>query len=366
MAALTAHRTLGASGLRVAPLCLGTMTFGAWGTPEDDARAQIDLYAEHGGNFIDTAIDYGRGTSEPIVGTALAGRRDKFVLATKFSFLDRDGDPTLGGNSRKAMVRAIEISLGRLKTDYIDVYFIHAWESRTPIEEVLRAMDDLVRAGKVLYAGIDNTPAWKVSEANTIARYRGWTAFSAYEGPYNLTERTVERDLTAMCADQGIGYLAHSPLASGLFSGRFGADDAMPLSPEDAARPENARKAQLQRRGILREATAKMAAAVNAIAAALGCSSSQVALAWLLARPNRPIPVLGARNLTQLEDNLGCLAVTLNAEQLALLDGLSAVELGEPQTTLASPFIHGGMVGPGLTLERKTGPAVTFDAGRGA
>src|ERR1700678_1046233 len=217
------YRLLGQSGLRVSELCLGTMTFGedwGWGSPKDEARKIYDAFREAGGNFIDTANVYTQGSSEKFVGGFFSGHRDSVVLATKYTNTLTANDPNAGGNQRKSMMQAVEASLKRLKTDYIDLYWLHIWDEITPIEEVMRAFDDLVRQGKILYAGVSDMPAWVVAKANVLAELRGWTSFVGLQIEYSLIERTPERELLPMAADLGLGVTAWSPLAGGLLTGK--------------------------------------------------------------------------------------------------------------------------------------------------
>ncbi len=221
---LDRYRLLGRSGLRVSPLCLGTMTFGTewgWGADRETSRAIFNAYAERGGNFIDTANFYTKGTSERLVGECMADARERFVLATKFTLNMRPGDPNAGGNHRKCMIQSVEASLRRLNTDYIDLYWLHAWDGTTPVDEVMRGLDDLVRAGKILYVAVSDTPAWKIAQCNTLAELRGWSRFIALQVEYNLALRDVERDLVPMAIELGLGVLPWSPLASGLLSGKY-------------------------------------------------------------------------------------------------------------------------------------------------
>ena len=346
MSTLDTYRLLGASGLRVSPLCLGTMTFGPMGTDEAEARRQVDLYAERGGNFLDTANMYGKGVSEEFVAGAVAGRRERFVIATKFSQIGREQYAGAAGNSRSALAHSLDGSLKRLKTDYIDLYFVHVWEGRTPTEEMMRALDDAVRAGKILYLAISNCPAWKVAEANTLARLRGWTPFIAYQGQYNLVERSAERDIIPMGIDHGVTLIPYSPLAGGVLSGRYTVADAT-----GDANPEGSRKAMLQRTGAFNARNMAIADAVREIAAATNHTPSQVAIAWLLTRPGRPLPVLGARTATQLEDNLGALTVTLAPEHVQRLEEVSAFDLGYPHALLANPRFVRAMADGGMKIE---------------
>src|SRR5712671_4169922 len=217
------YQLLGRSGLRVSDICLGTMTFGeewGWGAAKEEARKIYDAYREAGGNFIDTANLYTNGASERLLGEFLGGHRDEIVLATKYTNAAPGTDPNAAGNHRKSMVQALEASLKRLKTDYIDLYWLHIWDQITPIEEVMRAFDDLVRQGKILYAGVSDIPAWVVAKANTLADLRGWTPFVGLQIEYSLIERTPEGELLPMAADLGLGVTAWSPLAGGMLTGK--------------------------------------------------------------------------------------------------------------------------------------------------
>src|SRR5271163_2857864 len=217
------YKLLGKSGLRVSEVCLGTMTFGedwGWGASPEESRKVFDTFLEAGGNFIDTANVYTNETSEQLLGEFMAGHRDKIVLATKYTNAGPGKDPNAAGNHRKSMVQALEASLNRLKCDYIDLYWLHIWDQITPIEEVMRAFDDLLRQGKILYAGVSDMPAWLVARANTLAELRGWTSFVGLQIEYSLIERTPERDLLPMAADLGVGVTAWSPLAGGVLTGK--------------------------------------------------------------------------------------------------------------------------------------------------
>src|ERR1700678_695486 len=217
------HRLLGKSGLRISEASLGTITFGdewGWGSPKAESQKVYEAYREAGGNFIDTANFYTGGTSEKFLGEFMQGHRDSVVLATKYSNAAPGNDPNAAGNHRKSMMQAVEASLKRLKTDYIDLYWLHIWDQITPIEEVMRAFDDLVRQGKILYAGVSDMPAWLVAKANTLAELRGWSSFVGLQIEYSLIERTPERDLLPMAADLGLGVTAWSPLAGGILTGK--------------------------------------------------------------------------------------------------------------------------------------------------
>src|SRR5713226_3304472 len=277
------YKLLGNSGLRVSELCLGTMTFGedwGWGASPEESRKVYDTFLEAGGNFIDTANVYTNGTSERLLGEFMDGQRERIVLATKYTNAAPGTDPNAAGNQRKSMVQALEASLKRLKTDYIDLYWLHIWDQITPIEEVMRAFDDLVRQGKILYAGVSNMPAWIVAKANTLAELRGWTSFVGLQIEYSLIERTPERDLLPMAADLGLGVTAWSPLAGGLLTGKQmeagGAKDSRQSNPA----MQQFMKLDAHKENVARE--------VVAVAREGGHSPAQVALAWLRQR-SKPV-----------------------------------------------------------------------------
>lgn len=314
------YKLLGRSGLRVSELALGTMTFGedwGWGASKDESRRIFDAYAEAGGNFIDTAINYTDGTSERFVGEFIASDRDHFVVATKYTLGTRPGDPNFSGNHRKNMMQAVDASLQRLGTDHLDLYWVHVWDFTTPVEEVMRGLDDLVRQGKVLYVGISDTPAWIVSRANTLADFRGWSPFAGLQLRYSLIDRTAERELLPMARALDLGVTAWSVLGAGMLTGKYNRENP----PEEG---RIAARAASKERGL------SIAEAVIAVADEIGCTPSQVAIAWVRQQPGVLIPLLGARTLSQLEDNLGALGVTLSAEQLARLGDVSDIDLGFP------------------------------------
>ena len=337
------YKLLGRSGLRVSELCLGTMTFGedwGWGSSKDVSRKIFDAFAGAGGNFLDTADGYTNGTSEKMVGEFVASERGRWVVATKYSFNQRPGDPNAGGNHRKNMVQALEGSLRRLKTDYVDLYWVHAWDGLTPVDELMRALDDVVRAGKALYVGVSDAPAWVVSRANTLADCRGWSPFVALQIEYSLVERTPERDLLPMARALDLAVTPWSPLGGGVLSGKY---------TGKAATPEQGRLASFQIGDKLNERNLAIARTVAEVGKEIGHSPSQVALAWLRTRPGVQIPIVGARKLEQFKDNLACLDVALSEEALRRLDEVSRVSLGFPHDFLADPRIrdrlHGGTFG---------------------
>jgi|WetSurMetagenome_2_1015567.scaffolds.fasta_scaffold25393_3 aryl-alcohol dehydrogenase-like predicted oxidoreductase len=324
------YKLLGRSGLRVSELALGTMTFGqewGWGSSKSESKKVFDAYVKAGGNFIDSANRYTEGTSERFVGEFVAGDRDHFVLATKFTLWTRRDDPNACGNHRKNMVQALEASLRRLKTGYVDLYWLHAWDYTTPVEEVMRALDDLVRAGKVLYVGISDTAAWIVSRANTLADLRGWTPFTALQIPYSLVERSPERDLLPMAKSLDLAVTPWGILGSGVLSGKYNLK----------RKPDGERAKEF---GTLTDRNLAIASEVARVAAEVGATPSQVAIAWVRQRAGVIVPILGARTTAQLRDNLGVLGVSLSCEQVGRLDAASAIELGFPHEFLSNPFIR--------------------------
>jgi aryl-alcohol dehydrogenase-like predicted oxidoreductase len=319
------YKLLGKSGLRVSELCLGTMTFGeewGWGSSKDESRQVYDAFLEAGGNFIDTANVYTNGTSETLLGEFMAGHRDRIVLATKYTNAAPGNDPNAAGNHRKSMMRAVEASLQRLKTDYIDLYWLHIWDQITPIEEITRAFDDLVRQGKILYAGVSDMPAWLVAMANTLAELRGWTSFVGLQIEYSLIERTPERELLPMAADLGIWVTAWSPLAGGMLTGKQFAPGGAKDSRQSNEMVQQFMQSDVRKEAIVRE--------VLAVAGEIGRSPAQVALAWLRQRSQLVIPIIGARKLAQVKDNLACIDVKLTPAQVDRLDAVSKIELGFP------------------------------------
>ncbi|RYE41987.1 MAG: aldo/keto reductase [Hyphomicrobiales bacterium] len=317
------YRLLGRSGMRVSPLALGTMTFGqqwGWGADEGEAGRIFDLYVEQGGNFIDTAVNYTGGASERMLGKLIQGRRERLVLSTKFSMARDPANPNSGGNHRMNMVRSVEASLAQLDTDRIDLLYLHAWDFTTSPEEVMRGLDDLVRAGKVLYIGICNTPAWQIARMQTLADLRGWAPLVALQIEYNLLERTVEHELIPMAAELGLAVLPWSPLAGGLLTGKYGRAD---LAEQAQAEVSASRKGVIASSGHMTERGLDIADVVQQVAREIGASASQVAIAWTLANPAVTAPVMGARTVQQATDNLGALSLTLSAENLARLGAAS-------------------------------------------
>ncbi len=336
------YRLLGSSGLRVSEAALGTMTFGddwGWGAAKDEARKVYDAFCEAGGNFIDTANLYTNGTSESFLGEFMQGHRQSVVMATKYSNAAPGTDPNAAGNHRKSMMQAVEASLKRLRTDYIDLYWVHVWDQITPVEEVMRGLDDLIRQGKVLYVGVSDAPAWWIAQANTLAHLRGWSPFVGLQIEYSLIERSVERELIPMAKALNLGLTAWSPLANGVLTGKYhghGSSEAGRMSSDTMKQflPEKQR-------------TDRIVAAVKTVSDEIGRSMAQVALAWLRYRIMPVIPIIGARKLSQLHDNLASFDLTLSANQLKTLDEASRIELGFPYDLYAKEmprtFAYGGM-----------------------
>jgi aryl-alcohol dehydrogenase-like predicted oxidoreductase len=336
------YRLLGNSGLRVSEASLGTMTFGedwGWGTAKDESRKVYDAFRDAGGNFIDTANIYTNGSSETFLGEFMKGHRESIVLATKFSNAIPGKDPNAAGNHRKSVVQSVEASLKRLQTGYIDLYWVHIWDGLTPVEEVMRGLDDIVRQGKVLYVGISDAPAWWVAQANTLAQLRGWSPFVGLQVEYSLMERTPERELMPMAQALNIGFTAWSPLAGGVLTGKYHGHG----SSEQGRMNTDMMKQFLPER----QRADRVVAAVKKVSDQVGRSMAQIALAWLRHREVAVIPILGARKLTQLEDNLASFDLALSSEQVNILDDASRIDLGFPQELYVKEFPralrYGGM-----------------------
>lgn len=333
------YKLLGRSGLRVSELCLGTMTFGddwGWGASPKESRRIFEAFVEAGGNFIDTADIYTNGTSEKLIGEMVAEDRERFVLATKYTNSMPGNDPNAAGNHRKNMLQSLDASLKRLNVDYIDLFWLHAWDFTTPVEEVMRAFDDLVRMGKVLYIGVSDTPAWIVARADTIAELRGWSRFAALQVEYSLVERTSERELLPMARALGLGITAWSPLGSGLLTGKY----------RRSAEADSERRLDKVAFKEIDDINYSIAREVDRVAARMGKSAAQVALNWVRRQP-QVIPIVGARTAEQMEQNLACLTFALDDEQAERLNKISQIALGFPHDFLNSEvprsFMYGGM-----------------------
>jgi aryl-alcohol dehydrogenase-like predicted oxidoreductase len=346
---LSSFITLGRSGLRVSPFCLGSMTFGedfGWGASVADSETMIAAYLERGGNFIDTANIYTNGHSEKIIGDFFAhgrGNRDRVVIGTKFFGNLFEGDPNGGGAGRKALMQQCEASLRRLQTDYIDIYWLHLWDRTAPIEETLRGLDDLVASGKVCYIGFSDLPAWKVSQAQTLAHFRGWAPITAVQLEYSLLERTAEGELIPMAQEMGMGVMPWSPLKHGLLTGKFRRDG---VGSVDTKRTAMA--------AVPSEGDHVVIDALCAMADEVGATPAAVALAWVRSRPGVASTIIGARRLDQLEANLAALDLNLTDAQVAKLNAVSKPALnfpGEINTHLAPPVGF-----PGATVDGQTWP----------
>ena len=313
------YKLLGRSGLKVSELCLGTMGFGTeggWGADAQTSFKIMDAYAEAGGNFLDTANVYKLGSSEKIIGDYLTNHdRDQFVVATKYTLKDDGTNANASGNNRKNMMRSVEHSLKRLQTDFIDVLYLHIWDNITPIDEVLRGLDDLIRQGKVNYAAISDTPAWVVAKGNTLAELMGWSQFIALQVEYSLIQRTPERELIPMAKHFGMTVTPWAPLAGGALTGKY-------------LRGENGRvKAESNRRN---EDSERITREVMSIADELGVQPSQVALAWMMQQDFSCIPIVGATKIEQLAQNIKAAEVILSNEHKLKLHEASKITLGFP------------------------------------
>lgn len=329
-------KLFGRTGLRVSELCLGAMTFGetwGWGANKEVSRQIFEAYVEAGGTFIDTANHYTGGTSETFVGEFIREQRHRFVVATKYTLNPRPEDPNAGGNHRKSLIQGLEGSLRRLGTDYIDIYWVHAWDFLTPADEIMRALDDAVRAGKVLYVGVSDAPAWTVARANTLAEFRGWSPFAGLQIQYSLVERAPERELLPMAAELDLAVAAWSPLGGGVLSGKYRSGQERPADARFSTGTWGDAFLTGRNFAIVEE--------VRTVAQELGASPSQVALSWLMGRKgNVVIPILGARSLAQVTDNLASRHLRLDAGQRERLDKVSAITLGFPHDFLASASVR--------------------------
>lgn len=348
---LNNYITLGESGLRVSPFCLGAMTFGedlGWGTSVKESEAIIDHFIDRGGNFIDTANVYTFGHSEKIIGDHVGRhphKRDRLVIATKFYGNLFAQDPNGGGAGRKSLTQACNESLRRLQTDFIDLYWMHAWDVHTPIEETMRALDDLVRQGKVRYIGFSDTPAWKVAQAQLTARFRGWAPLVALQIEYSLLQRTVEGQLIPMARELGLGVTPWSPLKSGVLSGKYTRQNHGKVKADRGVWAESA----------LNDKTYDIIDELIAIAKSIDTTPARVALAWVQGRPGVSSTIIGARSIEQLEQNLGALDIGLTHEHVAKLDAMTEPQLDFPAgfVKMAPSFMHGG-----LTVNRVSAPVV--------
>ncbi len=331
------YKLLGRSGLRVSQICLGAMGMGeewGFGANEEESYKIYKAFVDNGGNFIDTANRYTEGTSEKYLGKFIAGMRNSTVLATKYTLYTERGNPNDGGNHKKNMVQSIEGSLKRLNTDYVDILYLHAWDFTTSVEEVLRGLDDLVRAGKVLYIAISDTPAWIISKANTIADFRGWSPFIAVQLEYSLITRDAERELIPMAKALDLAVTAWGPLAGGALTGKYLTDDNTPKRLKEGSKRLNEKSIAITKE-------------VVAIANEIGCTATHVALAWQYGQSQQIFPIVGARTEKQILDTLGVLNVTLSAEHMNRLNEVSKIDYGFPNDFLTGDVVknvvYGGM-----------------------
>ncbi|MDX2129248.1 MAG: aldo/keto reductase [Chloroherpetonaceae bacterium] len=318
------YKLLGKSGLRVSEFALGTMTFGTewgWGSDYETSKKVFDTYVKADGNFLDTANRYTEGTSEKWLGEFIKHDRDKFVVATKYTLFDRQGDPSFSGNHKKNMMRSVRDSLKRLGTDYIDLLWVHAWDFTTPVEEVLRGLDDLIRNGSVLYIGISDTPAWVVSQLNTMADLRGWSRFIALQIEYSLLQRTPERDLLPMAKAFDMAVTPWGAIGGGALTGKYLKGESGRVPTHSARRSDRANS---------------IATIVLEVAETLGVSPAQVAIQWSRQNNQQTIPIIGARSAEQLEDNLKTLGVVIPPELMTKLNDISKIELGFPHDFLTN------------------------------
>lgn len=330
------YQLFGHSGLRVSELSLGTMGFGTewkWGADREGSKKIFDLFALAGGNFIDTANRYTEGTSEKFVGEFVASDRDHFIVATKYSLRDRKDDLNFSGNHRKNLMRSVRESLKRLNTDFIDLLWVHAWDGWTPAEEIMRGLDDLVSRGLVHYIGVSDTPAWVVSQANTLAELRGWSRFAGLQIEYNLLQRTVEPELLPMAKAFNLTVTPWAPLAGGALTGKY-------LKGNKGRLPETSSR--------LTERSVRITRKVVEVAERLGVTESQVAINWTRQHKGQSmIPIVGATKVSQLEDTLGCLNWELPADALLELNEVSQIDLPFPQKFFAETgvldVLYGGM-----------------------
>ncbi|GJG88803.1 aldo/keto reductase [Gemmatimonadetes bacterium T265] len=344
---LTEFRTLGRSGLVVSPLALGTMTFGAprWGSPDDVSKAVFDAYVDAGGNFVDTADVYAKGRSEELLGGYVADRglRDQVVLATKFAFNAAPPNPNAGGNGRKNIRRALEGSLRRLRTGYVDLYWLHAWDVVTPADEVLHSLGDLVRAGLVRYFGLSDVPAWYAAKMATLAAAHGVPGPIALQLEYSLVERSIEREHVPAAFDLGLGVVPWSPLAGGFLAGKYAR--APTESAEGASGEGRLSGSNPFGNTKFTDRNWRVLDVLRDVAAAAGRAPAQVALAWASSRPGVAAPIIGASRVEQLHDNLASLDVQLTPEQLRTLDEATAPEPTFPYPIFApavNRMIFGG------------------------
>lgn len=325
------YKILGNSGMRVSEICLGAMTFGKnweYGADKDESRKIFNAFIEAGGNFIDTANRYTDGSSEKYLGEFVreAKNRNELVIATKYSLFSEKGKLNDGGNHKKNMIQSVEGSLKRLGLEYIDILYIHAWDFSTPVDEVMKALEHLVNTGKILHIAVSDTPAWIVARANTISELRGWSKFVALQVEFSLITRDAERDLIPMAEAFDIAVTPWAPLAGGALTGKY-----LELSDEPKRLKEGSKR--------LNEKSVSIAKECVKIAEEIGCSAGNVALKWVMKKSNCVIPIVGARKLSHMEDNLNCINCDLTNDQMNRLEEVSKIELGFPHDFLESELV---------------------------
>ena len=352
------YRTMGRSGLHVSALCLGAMSFGApGGAGTAESHAILDHFFEEGGNFVDTSNVYARGESERIIGSRLgpdASRRSRTVLATKFSASATCGDPNSGGGSRSAIIAACDGSLRRLRTDYIDLYLLHWQDPITPLDETLRALDDLVRAGKVRYIGFSDIPAWKVAHAQMLALLHSWTPLIALQIEYSLLQRTVEEEYCPLAAEMGLGITPWSPLGGGVLTGKYHSDGSVTGG--------SARAGAVRRR--LDARAFRIVDELRRVATEREVTPGQVAVAWLQNRSGVTSPIVGPRTLEQLQENIGALSLVLSSDDVGSLDKVSQPDGTFPHTIMRRVWgtSHGGLTINGRTYDTSPGTPAGNDS----
>ena len=321
------YKQLGNTGVKVSELCLGTMTFGRE-TDEKTSRDIVSRFLDKGGNFIDSADIYGAvpGASEEVVGRALKGKRSKVILTAKVGFGTGPG-PNDRGLSRVHIMQAIEASLHRLQTDYLDFYFVHCWDGVTPLEETLATLNELVKVGKVRYLGVSNFTGWQIMKALGISERRGWQRFVCFQPQYNLLVRDIERELMPLCGEERLGIVTWAPLAGGFLSGKY--SSRKPLSKDGRLVRVKKEDTDSWKRRVTKRSL-RILKVVEEVAKKRGKKCAQVALAWISLQPGITAPIIGARTVQQLEENMGCLGCRLTQEEIKALDEVSQIEEGYP------------------------------------
>ncbi|MBX7093392.1 MAG: aldo/keto reductase [Flavobacteriales bacterium] len=331
------YKLFGKSGLRVSELCLGTMTFGeewGYGANKEESRTIFNSFLEAGGNFIDTANRYTEGTSEKFIGEFVkeSQRRDELVIATKCTLYTQSGRINDSGNHRKSLVQNLEGSLKRLQLDYVDMLYIHAWDFTTAEDEVMRALDDLVRSGKVLYIAVSDTPAWMIARSNAIAELKGWSRFAGMQVEYSLITRDAERDLLPLAKYTDMGVTAWAPLAGGALTGKYLGNNQDPKRLKEGSKRLN-------------EKSMSIAETVVKIANENNCAPAHVALNWVRKNKASVIPIIGARSAKQFQESLHCLNHSISDEQMQELNSVSEIELGFPHDFLKQDGVKTVMYG---------------------